>query len=168
MLNKRILIAALTLALCTTAFASCGRNTETDGTGGTTDSITESAAPETESGKKETTGESNTESSENGMGGTVTEGMGTNGTTGTEGTTGIGGTTSTEGTTGIGGTTGTEGTTGIGGTTGTEGAGGIVGRIGNDAQNGMNNVKRGVEDIFDGNRAMPERRGHRPPVPFGK
>ncbi len=147
MLNKKILIAALTLALCATAFTSCGRNTEDESGSGSTDSITESTASETESGNKETTGESNTESS----------GTGTNGTTGTTGTEG----------TGTNGTTGTEGT-GTNGTTGTEGAGGIVGRIGNDVQNGMNNVKRGVEDIFGGEGAAQGERGHRPPVPYGK
>ena len=149
MLNKKILIAALALSLCATAFASCGRNVDVDSGSSDTGSVTESTPKETESKEKETTS----------MG---TEGTGTNGTTGSTGTTETSGIIGTE----------TGESTGMGSgsdSTIIPDGGDIVGRIGNDVQNGMGNVKRGVQDFFDGESGMPHgNRAHRGRVPFGK
>ena len=140
MLNKKILIAALTLALCTTAFASCGRNVGTESEGSDTATVTESAPKETETQNKETTG------------------VGTESTGTTETTEAVG--TENGETTGMGSES--DSTT-------LPGGGDIVGRIGEDVQNGMGNVKRGVQNFFDGEDTMPHApRGHRGPVPFGK
>ena len=143
MLNKKILIAALALALCTTAFASCGKNVGVDSESGDTGSVTESASKETETKEKET----------------ASMAPGSTGSTGTTETIEVTGTEDSE-------TTGMD--SGSDSTIIPDG-GDIVGRIGNDVQNGMGNVKRGVQDFFDGeNGTSHGHRTHRGRVPFGK
>ena len=145
MLNKKILIAALALALCTTAFTACGKNVGVDSESGDTGSVTGSASKETETKEKETTS-------------IGSESTGTNGSNGTTETSGVIGTETGE-TTGMG-----SGSDSI-----APDSGDVVGRIGNDAKNGMGNVKRGVQDFFDGDNNMPHgNRTHRGRVPFGK
>lgn len=140
MLNKKILIAALILALSTTAFASCGRNVDTESGSSDTASVTESASKETESHNQETT-EIGTESA------------------GATETTDI-----------VGTENGESSDMGNGSDSAPLPDGGdIVGRIGEDVQNGMGNVKKGVRNFFDGTEGMPPApRNHRGPVPFGK
>lgn len=141
MLNKKLLITALSLALCTAAFTSCGRNVATNGDGSDTASATESASRETETRDKETTAI-----------GSATD---TVGTTDLPNTDGLDNTETTEMGNGSDSTVMPDG-------------GDIVGRIGDDARDGMDNVKRGVEDFFKEDVMPPAPRGHRGRVPFGK
>ena len=139
MLSKKILIAALTLALCATAFTSCGRNVDTESDVSDTGSVTESQTKETETKAPETSYEST--------------GMATSDTIGT---------TETEKGETAGSDIGSDSTV-------IPDGGDIVGRIGEDVQNGMGNVKRGVEDFFDGDGTAPHaQRSHRGRVPYGK
>ena len=143
MLNKKLMIAALTLALCTAAFASCGRNVGEEGSGTSTGSVTESATTQTETRETVTAVETVTESAtvnnkDTEMGATESDLM-------------------------------TETETINNDSSSLPESGNIVGRIGEDVKNGADNVKNGVKDFFGTNDGVrPGHRSHRSRVPFGK
>lgn len=140
MLNKKLMIAALTLALCTATFASCGRNVEEESGGASSGSVTESVTSQTEMRETATAHETVTEIA-------TTDNMDT-----------VMGTTESEVITEMG-TTDKDSSTNI------PESGNIVGRIGEDIKNGASNVKEGAKDFFGTDNG---RKTHRPPVPFGK
>jgi ABC-type oligopeptide transport system substrate-binding subunit len=142
MLNKKITIAMLTLALCASALTACGNNVDdVNGNG----SSSESGTAQTESNSTSSSNESATEG---------TESMGTEssvpGTTGSESQ----GTTATE----SGSSQESNSESGSGSESVTE-------EITNDARRGINNVKDGVQNFFEGENGG---RRHRAPAPFGK